>query len=181
MKYTRGMESLQYPIGKFILDKEPTAEKRRGWLRDIADLPVNVKHAVDGLTNAQLDTPYRDGGWTVRQVVHHLADSHMNSFIRLKLALTEDKPTITPYDQGAWAELPDVIGVDVALSLVLLEGLHGRWTLLLRSLQPMDYDRVFLHPENGPTTVDRAVQIYAWHSRHHVAHITSLRERQGWR
>lgn len=175
------MESLQYPIGKFSFDSAPTADVREGWLRAIADLPGNARHAIDGLTAAQLDTPYRDGGWTVRQVVHHLADSHMNSFIRIKLALTEENPTITPYDQSAWAMLPDVIGVDVGTSLALLEGLHARWSILLRSLRQKDYERTFLHPENGPMTIDRAVQLYSWHGRHHVAHITNLRTRAGWR
>jgi hypothetical protein len=169
------MENQQYPIGKFSFDKEATTEKRRGWLRDIAELPRHAREAVAGLTKAQLDTPYRDGGWTPRQVVHHMADSHMNAFIRIKLAITEQNPTIKPYDQNAWSTLPDVIGADVSLSLSILEGLHGRWSLLLESLQPKDFDRTFLHPENGPMTIDRAVQIYAWHCRHHVAHITSLR------
>ena len=174
------MENQQYPIGKFSLDKEPTAEKRRVWARAIAEMPRNLRQALAGLSPSQVDTPYRDGGWTVRQVVHHLADSHMNSFIRIKLALTETNPTIKPYDQNAWTLLADAAGADVGLSVSILEGLHGRWGLLLGNLQPKDYERTFLHPENGPTTIDRAVQIYSWHSLHHVAHITSLRERQGW-
>ncbi len=175
------MEDLRHPIGKFSFDREATAEKRAGWIRDITQVPAALRKAVAGLTAAQLDTPYREGGWTVRQVVHHIADSHMNSFTRIKLALTEDVPTIKPYDQNAWVTLADVKGMDIAPSLSLIEGLHARWAALLSSLSASDYARTFMHPENGRTTVDRTVQIYAWHGKHHVAHITALRERSGWR
>lgn len=175
------MEILKYPIGRFHFDKDVTPEKRNACIREIAELPQKARGAVDGLSSAQLDTPYRDGGWTVRQVVHHLADSHMNSFARFKLALTEDNPQIKPYDQDAWAATADAAGTDIALSLALLEGLHGRWTVLLSSLAPADFARTFRHPESGLQTLDRTLQTYAWHCRHHVAHIAGLRERNGWR
>jgi uncharacterized damage-inducible protein DinB len=175
------MEDHRYPIGRFSFDKEATQEKRAGWIREIAQVPELLRKATAGLTPAQLDTPYRDGGWTVRQVVHHLADSHMNSFLRTKLALTEEVPTIKPYDQNAWVTLADVRGMDIESSLSLLEGLHARFVALLSSLRAEDFARTFMHPENGPTTLDRNLQIYAWHGKHHTAHITSLRTRNGWR
>jgi uncharacterized damage-inducible protein DinB len=173
-------DDLRYPIGKFVHDEEPTAQKRAAWTRDIADLPAALRSAVAGLDPAQLDTPYREGGWTVRQVVHHLADSHMNSFIRFKLALTESAPQIKPYDQKAWAMTADA-ALDIQSSLVLLDGLHARWAALLSSLTPEQMERTFLHPESGVQKLERALQIYAWHGRHHVAHITALRKRSGWR
>jgi uncharacterized damage-inducible protein DinB len=179
--YIHGMENLQYPIGRFLFDKDVTPEKRKLCIRDIVELPQKARHAVAGLSPAQLDTPYREGGWTVRQVVHHVADSHMNSFTRFKLALTESNPQIKPYDQDAWAATADSTGTDVALSLALLEGLHGRWAALLSAMSPEDFSRPFLHPENGPQALDRTLQLYAWHCRHHVAHIVALRERKGWR
>ena len=145
----------------------------------IAELPMRVRAAVAGLTGAQIDTPYRPGGWTVRQVVHHVADSHTNAFIRLKVALTEDQPTIKPYDQDAWSALADM-RLPIEVSLVLLDGLHARWVALYRSLAPSAFARVFHHPEIGVVTLDGQLQMYAWHSRHHVAHITSLRQREGW-
>ena len=141
--------------------------------------PAKLKAAVGGLNDRQLDTPYRPGGWTVRQVVHHLPDSHLNSFVRFKLALTEEEPTIKPYDEARWAELADS-KAPIELSLPLLENLHERWVLLLNSLTPADWQRKFRHPERGPMTLTDNLQIYAWHGRHHVAHITALRERNGW-
>ena len=174
------MEINQFPIGKFSFDKDSTPAKRVAWIADIAAMPEKLRQAVSGLSPAQVDTPYREGGWTVRQVVHHLADSHMNSLVRFKLALSESNPTIKPYNQAAWAEMADVRGVDIAHSLVLLDGLHARWTALLTSLKAEEYQRTFNHPENGPTTLDRALQTYAWHCRHHVAHITTLRKTRGW-
>ena len=174
------MEDPRYPIGKFIYDKESTPQKRSAWMRDIAELPATLKKAVGGLSAAQLDTPYREGGWTVRQVVHHFADSHMNAFTRFKLALTEDAPQIKPYDEKAWATTADVRGQDIELSLMLIQGLHARWSALLSSLTPEQLDRTFLHPESGVQKLDRTLQTYAWHSKHHVAHITRLRERNGW-
>ncbi len=175
------MEDPRYPIGKFAFDKDATPEKHAVWIREIAQAPDLLRKATAGLTPAQLDTPYREGGWTIRQVVHHVADSHMNSFIRTKLALTEEVPTIKPYDQKAWATLADVSGVDIGSSLALIEGLHARFVALLSSMRPEDFNRTFMHPENGPTTLDRNLQIYAWHGKHHTAHITSLRARSGWR
>ncbi len=174
------MEDLRYPIGKFAYDKDSTPQKRDAWIREIKDLPLHLRQAVAGLTAAQLDTPYREAGWTVRQVVHHLADSHLNSYIRFKLALTESAPQIKPYDEKAWATTPDS-ALDIACSLTLLEGLHTRWTALLSAMSPEQMERTFVHPEHGAQKLDRALQTYAWHSRHHVAHITALRQRSGWR
>ena len=169
----------RYPIGRFS-PASPSNEVRRRAIDDVAALPARMREAVAGLTDSQLDTPYRDGGWTVRQVVHHVADSHMNGFSRMKLALTEDRPTIKPYDENAFATLADMrLPVDVSLGL--LDALHARWVSVYRSLAPEQFDRVFLHPEFlEPQTVDRHLQMYGWHSRHHVAHITELRRRLGW-
>lgn len=146
----------------------------------IASLPARMRAAVSGLNDGQLDTAYRPGGWTVRQVVHHVADSHMNGFIRIKLALTEDNPTIKPYDQDAWATLADMrLPIDVSLNL--LDGIHHRWEVVARAITPEQFSRTFVHPEMGEQlTVDQQLQLYAWHSRHHVAHITALRQREGW-
>lgn len=173
------MEDLRYPLGKFTHDPDSTPQKRAAWIADIRDLPGHARAAVAGLADAQLDTPYRDGGWTPRQVIHHLADSHMNSFVRFKLALTEEGPTIKPYAEKLWAELPDST-LGVSCSLELLEGLHARWTALLSALRPEQFERTFVHPEGGVQKLDRALQVYAWHCRHHVAHITHLRARKGW-
>jgi hypothetical protein len=170
----------QYPIGKFSVDHEPTPQKRAAWIRHIAEMPATLRAAVSGLSAAQLDTPYREGGWTVRQVVHHLADSHMNAFVRFKLALTESNPTIKPYDQARWAEMADVTAVDIGSSLALIDGLHARMVALLTAMKPADYERTFIHPEDGLRTLDRTLQVYAWHSLHHVAHITTLRKARGW-
>ncbi|KIL39652.1 metal-dependent hydrolase [Gordoniibacillus kamchatkensis] len=171
--------NLQYPIGKFKYEGAD-AVQLASWIADIAALPERLRAAVQGLSAEQLDTPYRPGGWTVRQVVHHVADSHMNSFTRFKLALTENNPTIKPYDEAAWAELDDGRIADPALSLALLDALHSRWTQLLRSMTPQQFERTFHHPENGPQPLARATGLYAWHGKHHTAHITSLRERMGW-
>jgi uncharacterized damage-inducible protein DinB len=174
------MENLRYPIGKFSYDADVTPEKRQAWIQEIERLPRELRRSVSGLSPRQLDTPYREGGWTVRQLAHHLADSHMNSFIRFKLALTESAPQIKPYDQKAWAMTADA-ALDIQSSLVLLDGLHARWAALLSSLTPEQMERTFLHPESGVQKLERALQIYAWHGRHHVAHITALRKRSGWR
>ena len=169
-----------YPIGKFAPIAPSSAEVRRAAIDDIAALPRTMRDAVAGLGDAQLDTPYRPGGWTVRQLVHHVADSHMNGLIRLKLALTEDNPTIKPYDEKTWASLADA-RMPIAVSLAILDNLHARWDAVNRSLTPADFLRTFYHPEMQQTlTIDAQVQLYGWHSRHHVAHITSLRLRQGW-
>jgi hypothetical protein len=174
------MDDPRYPIGPFAPVLPGTAALRADAIADIAALPARIRSAVTGLTGAQLDTPYRDGGWTVRQVVHHVADSHMNGFMRVKLALTEDNPTIKPYDEKSWALLADMrLGVEVSLGLI--DALHGRWVEVYRAMTPGQFERTFVHPEFGNTqTLDRHVQTYAWHGRHHVAHITELRRRLGW-
>ena len=174
------MTDLRYPIGKFSFEDEVTLEKRRQGIEEIAAAPAQLRAAVAGLSPEQLDTPYRPGGWTVRQVVHHVPDSHLNSYIRSKLALTEEEPTIKPYDEKRWAELEDTRTTPVEVSLMLLESLHRRWVLLLESLTAADFARKFRHPELGVVTLERNVALYAWHGRHHVAHITSLRQRMGW-
>jgi Mycothiol maleylpyruvate isomerase N-terminal domain. len=170
---------LRYPIGKFHFDGELNASVVGSWIDDLERLPALLRKAVDGLDDAQLDTAYRPGGWTVRQVVHHLADSHMNAYVRIKLALTEDNPVVKPYDEARWAELPDS-GLPVEPSLLLVDALHTRWTHLLRSLTPADWAKTFVHPDSGTATVGRTIGFYAWHGKHHTAHITSLRERMGW-
>jgi hypothetical protein len=173
---------LQYPIGRFTLVTPITEEMRRAAIDDITTLPARMCDAVSGLSDAQLDTPYRPGGWTVRQVVHHVADSHVNAYIRFKLALTENAPQITRYDEKAWARLADS-GMPIDVSLRMLESVHARWVALLQQLKPADWSRTFIHPEypDGPRTIDWLAQAYAWHSNHHLAHITSLRQREGWR
>ncbi len=175
------MTDLRYPIGKFERRDELNADERRTMIDTIAAAPSRMREAVSGLSDAQLDTPYRDGGWTVRQVIHHVPDSHLNAYIRLKLALTEEDPLIRPYDEALWAGLPDTQQTPVEVSLTLLESLHARWVTLLRSLEDSDFRRTLRHPEHsGILTLDWLVSMYAWHSRHHVAHVTSLRERMGW-
>jgi hypothetical protein len=171
---------IRYPIGKFTWTAGNTPGQRAAAIDDIAATPQMLRSAVRTLDDAQLDTPYRDGGWTVRQVVHHLADSHMNSYIRFKFALTENEPTIKPYDEAVWANLIDAKTAAIGPSLNLLEGLHHRWILLLRSLSAGDVMRKFTHPELGTLTVDQYISLYAWHGKHHVAHIASLREHKGW-
>lgn len=174
------MTALQYPIGKVTFDSEVTGEKRRVWIAQVAAAPGALRAAIDGLDAEKLDTPYRPGGWTVRQVLHHVPDSHLNAYIRFKLAITEDNPTIKPYDEAAWANVADTARTAPAVSLALLEALHQRWVVLLESMVPADFERPLQHPANGPMTLDRLLQMYAWHGRHHVAHITDLRKRQGW-
>ena len=175
------MTDLRYPIGPFSGPTQLTSEERRAHIEHIAEAPSALRAAVSGLDGRQLDTPYRDGGWTVRQVVHHLPDSHMNAFVRLKLALTEDSPTIRPYDESAWAKLGDVQATPPEVSLVLLESLHARWVALFRTLHDDDFRRTFRHPEHpGTQTIDWLVASYSWHGRHHVAQITSLLTRMGW-
>ncbi len=174
------MADLRYPIGKFQWEENLSEARRREMIDQIAETPAKVRSAVKGLSEAQLDTPYRDGGWTVRQVIHHLADSHLNAFVRFKLALTEQEPTVKTYQQQLWAETSDAKGAPAELSLTMLESLHARWAVLLRSLAPADFARQFRHPEHGLMTLERLLGLYAWHGRHHTAHITSLRERKGW-
>lgn len=175
------MENLPYPIGQFRYEGEPDQGRREQWIEEIAATPANLRAAVAGLTPHQLDTPYRDKGWTTRQVVHHLPDSHLNAYTRIKLALTEDMPVIRPYEEARWAELPDGRAGPIEVSLNLLESLHHRWVLLLRQLTPADFRRRYMHPQHGrPFEVQETLALYAWHGRHHVAHITSLRRRMGW-
>jgi hypothetical protein len=172
-------QDLRYPVGRFSAPAESNAEVRAEQIQTLRSLPERLRAAVDGLNDSQLDTPYRDGGWTVRQVVHHFADSHANSYVRFKLALTEDWPTIKPYDEGAWARLPDSRQA-VEPSLVLITGLHQRFVGLLELMSEEDFQRGFIHPERGRVTLATNLAIYDWHSRHHTAHITSLRARKGW-
>jgi hypothetical protein len=175
------MPDLQYPIGKFEWSGQATPEQRKRWIAEIETAPAKLRAAVNGLSAKQLDTPYRPGGWTPRQVVHHVPDSHMNAFMRFKLALTEDQPTIKPYDEKSWANLADVRETPVEVSLALLDSLHRRWVLLLRSMTPADFARSFVHPEHeAPLSLDKTLALYAWHGAHHVAHVTSLRDRMGW-
>lgn len=175
------MSDLRYPIGKVPWPTEAvTEEQQQRYIRDIEEAPARLRAVVQGLSPQQLDTPYRPGGWTVRQVAHHLADSHLNAYVRFKLALTETEPAIKTYDEKQWAELGDSRTAPVEISLALLESLHQRWVLLLRSLRPEAFSRTFRHPEMGAVSLDRSLCLYAWHGRHHVAHITSLRERMGW-
>lgn len=174
------MEDLQYPIGKFDLQAEVAEAERNRFIDEIAATPSLLRRAVEGLSPEQLATPYRPAGWTVRQVVHHLSDSHLNSYVRFKLALTEDEPTIKTYMEDRWAELADGRSAPVEVSLTLLEALHERWVTLLRSLSSSDFARAFRHPELGLVPLHKSVALYAWHGQHHVAHITSLRARLRW-
>jgi hypothetical protein len=174
------MTDPRYPIGRFTPDPKPTAETRNHHIEQISITPSRMRRAVAGLDENQLATAYRDGGWTVRQVVHHVPDSHLNAYIRFKWAITEDSPTIKPYDEAAWAKLKDSELTPVEVSLALLESLHARWTVLLRSLKAEDFERKLIHPDSGLHDVDWLLQLYSWHGNHHVAHITSLRERMKW-
>lgn len=170
----------RYPVGRFERRPSVSATERASHIDTVAALPRSMRAAVHGLTDAQLDTPYRDGGWTVRQVVHHVADSHSNASIRFRLALTENEPTIKTYDEAEWAKLTDARTLPVAPSLQLLEGLHTRWVVLLRAMTDQDYARTLNHPEHGRMSLSDLLQLYEWHCRHHVAHITRLRERSRW-
>lgn len=171
---------LRYPIGKFSFPQSTTASQREQWIADIAASPAKLRAAVAGLTPQQLETPYRDGGWTVRQVVHHVPESHMNAYIRFKLALTENEPTVKPYDESAWAKLPDVPGTPIETSLALLDALHDRWVRVLRLIEGADWNRTFRHPEIGIVKLEGNLALYSWHGKHHTAHITSLRDRMKW-
>jgi uncharacterized damage-inducible protein DinB len=171
---------LRYPIGKFERPVSITPEARAEWLDTLEAAPARLRSAVAGLSDEQLDTPYRPDGWTVRQVVHHVADSHMNSFIRFRLTLTEDEPTVKPYDEAKWALLKDA-ALPVEVSLRLVDAVHHRMVVMLRSLEPADFERKFRHPALGTMDLSTNLALYAWHSRHHVAHITALRERMGWK
>lgn len=174
------MDDLRYPIGQFEHGGDIGAKAIAGWIDEIAGLPQAMRLAVDGLDDSQLDTPYRPGGWTVRQVVHHVPESHMNSYIRFKWALTEDEPLIKVYDEVKWAELDDGRAAPIEPSLRLLDALHGRWVIALRAISTEQWKRGLRHPELGAGRLDRIVGMYAWHGQHHVAHITALRAREGW-
>jgi hypothetical protein len=174
------MTDLSYPIGKFHFDGPLTQDQKAKALDDIAQTPANLRAAVSGLSDAQLDTPYRPAGWTVRQVVHHVPDSHFNAYLRFKLALTEDEPTIKPYFEDRWAELSDTKSTPIEVSLTMLDALHDRWVRLLRSLKADEWKRCFRHPELGIVSLEKNLALYSWHGRHHVAHITRLRERNSW-
>ena len=172
-------EDLSYPIGKFDRNFKFTPQLKREFINEISELPNKLKSAIENLNDEQLDMPYRPEGWTVRQTVHHIADSHLNSLIRFKLALTEDAPTIRPYYEDRWAELTDS-SLPIDSSLKIIEGLHLRWTTLLNSMSDDDFGRTLIHPESGEWTLAKMLGLYAWHSRHHTAHITKLRGRNGW-
>ncbi len=177
---------LQYPIGKFTWNRSgegllASEAERREWIHEIEQTPARLRAAVAGLSEAQLDTPYRPGGWTVRQVVHHLPDSHLNAYVRFRLGLTEDEPPVKTYQESRWAELADARTAPAEISLTLLETLHARWVMLLKSLRAEDFARALKHPEMGRVTLEKYLALYAWHGKHHVAHITSLRERSGWK
>src|SRR6516162_6005154 len=174
------MSDPRFPIGKFSYQGPPTPEQKRQFLDEIEQAPVRLRAAVAGLSDPQLDTPYRDDGWTVRQVVHHVPDSHMNAYIRFKLALTESMPTIKPYAEAQWAKLEDTRTTPVEVSLSLLDSLHTRWMNLLRSLKTDDFARKLVHPEHGEKNIDWLLFVYAWHGPHHTAHITELRKQKGW-
>lgn len=175
------MDNFRYPIGKFEPMDKVSTEQRNAWIEQIAATPQELRFAIAGLSDHQMDTPYRSGGWTVRQVVHHLPDSHLNSYIRFKLALTEENPIIKPYLEDRWAQLEDYDVTPVEVSLTLLESLHERWVTLLSRLEDAQFLLTFTNPESGDTlSLQTAVGLYAWHGRHHIAQITSLRERMGW-
>ena len=174
------MSDPRFPIGKFTFDGPPDAEQRRKFIENIAQTPAALRAAVRGLTPEQIETPYRDGGWTVRQVIHHVPESHMNAYIRFKLALTEDEPTIKPYMEDRWAQLPDSQTTPLEVSLALLDSLHDRFVRTLRLIKPEEWKRTFRHPEMGVVPLEKSLALYAWHGKHHVAHITELRKSRGW-
>lgn len=174
------MSDPRYPIGKFSYSKPPSESDRQRLIADIEQAPRALRAAVAGLTAQQMETPYREGGWTVRQVVHHVPESHMNAYIRFKLALTEDEPTIKPYMEDRWAQLDDVRSTPPEVSLALLDNLHDRWVRVLRAIRPEEWKRTFRHPELGVVPLEKNLALYSWHGQHHVAHITELRKRMGW-
>lgn len=176
----KGKEDPQYPIGKFKPPAEIGQAERGAWINDLDALPAELRDAITGLDHVQLETVYREGGWTLRQVVHHLPDSHLNSYARFRLALTEENPPIHAYREADWAELSDAKTAPVELSLRLLESLHERWVILLRSMTDAQFGRTFQHSQLGQVRLDWALGLYAWHGRHHVAQIASLRRRLGW-
>jgi hypothetical protein len=170
------MDDLRYPVGPFVFEKETSPARRAAWIRQIAEAPALLRSAVSGLSDRQIETPYRPGGWTVRQVVHHVPDSHLNAYCRYKLALTEDNPTIKPYDEAAWANVADTAGTPLEVSLTLLEALHQRWVVLLEAMTPADFARPLQHPERGAISLDWMLQLYAWHGRHHAGHVMTVKK-----
>lgn len=170
----------RYPIGKFTYNNPPDEAQRNQFISEIEQAPAKLRAAVKGLSPQQIETPYREGGWTVRQVVHHVPESHMNAYIRFKLALTEDEPTIKPYMEDRWAQLPDAQSTPLEVSLALLDSLHDRLVRMLRLIKPEEWKRAFRHPEMGVMPLEKNLALYAWHGKHHVAHITELRKRMGW-
>lgn len=174
------MEDLHYPIGKFAYTEAVSSDQRQRWIDEIAATPANLRRAVEGLSDDQLDTPYRSEGWTVRQVVHHVADASMNAFMRAKLTLTEQQPTVKPFEENDWIKLTDSAELPVEPSLQMLQGIHARMDAVLRSLPAESFALTFNHPANGLMTLDKLLAYFAWHGRHHTAHITSLRQRMGW-
>jgi uncharacterized damage-inducible protein DinB len=170
----------RYPTGKFEMPAQVTPARRQKAIEEIAATPAKMRAATKGLSDSQLDMPYREGGWTVRQVVHHVPDSHLNAYVRLKLALTEDRPTIKPYDEAAWAELADAKSAPIEVSQTLLDSVHARWDRLWRSLKPEHFARVLVHPDYGERSIDWLLFLYEWHGKHHTAHITELRKQKGW-
>ena len=174
------MTDARFPIGKFHYEGPLSNDQKKAFLDDVEQTPAKLRVAVAGLSEKQLDTPYRPEGWTVRQVVHHVPDSHLNSYVRFKLALTEDEPTIKTYAEDRWAELADTKATPIEVSLTMLDSLHDRWMRLLRSLSAEEWKRTFRHPDLGPMTLEKTLALYAWHGRHHVAHITELRKRMVW-
>lgn len=174
------MSDLRYPVGPLAAPAPFTPAHRAAAIKTLAEAPARLRLACAGLTDAQLDTPYRPGGWTVRQVVHHVVDSHINAYLRTKFALSEDNPTIKPYPEAVWAEMTDGRKAPVSMSLNLLDALHGRWVMLLTSLAPEQFARALMHPDRGPMSIDDVLAMYEWHARHHTAHITELRARENW-
>ena len=174
------LNQLRYPIGRFSTPDEISAEQIKTYIKTIEESPVKYRKAVQDLNDEQLDTPYRPDGWTIRQVVHHVPDSHLNSYVRFKLGLTENKPTIKPYDEAKWAELDDSRDTPVEVSLTLLESLHKRWAALLRSMTDKDFQKTINHPERGEMRLDKMLALYDWHCKHHLAHIVNLRKKMGW-
>jgi hypothetical protein len=174
------MAELRYPIGCFVRPETVTESQLAEWTAVLAGAPALAAQAVQGLTDQQLDTPYREGGWTVRQVIHHMADSHQHAAMRFRFALVEEQPQIKPYEEAVWATLPDAAGAPVEPSLAILTGVHDRWVHLIQALEPAQFARTFLHPESGWMRLDQQIGLYAWHTRHHLAQITGLRERMCW-
>ncbi len=180
MQDKNDLSNLRYPIGKFRYNADAAVKSRKESIRELETLPEKLRAAVSGFNEEQFNTPYREEGWTVKQVINHIADSHLNAYIRLKLALTEDNPVIKPYNQTDWGWLADSQLTPAAVSLILIESLHTRWCILLNSLDEKEFNRTYVHPESGQLNIEYLVSLYAWHSKHHTAHITSLRKRMGW-